>query len=71
MKAVFDPLQHALGGVYEFSFLFPVILTDRVVEFGKPDALEYGTEEMARTSIFYCNPMRSNQKAGIENVYTI
>ncbi len=36
VKAVFDSLRQALGGVYEFSFLFPVILTDRGVEFGKP-----------------------------------
>lgn len=71
VKAVFDSLQRALGGVYEFAFLFPVILTDRGVEFGRPDALEYGTGEMARTSIFYCDPMRSNQKAGIENVHTM
>ena len=71
VKAVFDSLQDALGGAYEFSFLFPAILTDRGVEFGKPDALEKGTEKLARTSIFYCDPMRSNQKAGIENVHTM
>ncbi len=71
VKTVFDSLQQALGGVYEFSFLFPVILTDRGIEFGKPDALETGTKEMAGTSIFYCDPMRSSQKAGIENVHTM
>ncbi len=71
VKTVFDSLQQYLGGVYEFSSLFPVILTGRGVEFGKPDALETGTKEMAGTSIFYCDPMRSNQKAGIENVHTM
>jgi len=41
------------------------------VEFGKPEDLEAGTDNLARTSIFYCDPMRSNQKAGIENVHTM
>ena len=49
----------------------PVILTDRGQEFGKPDDLEHGPDGTPRTSIFYCDPMRSNQKAGIENVHTM
>lgn len=71
VKAVFEHLQSVLGDAYEFSFLMPVILTDRGQEFGKPDDLEHGPDGTPRTSIFYCDPMRSNQKAGIENVHTM
>ena len=71
VKAVFDSLQLRLGGAFEFSFLFPVILTDRGVEFGNPDALEKAADGTSRTSIYYCDPMRSNQKGGIENIHTM
>lgn len=71
VRTVFDSIQNALGDYLNFGILFPVILTDRGVEFGKPDVLEYDRNGCARTSIFYCDPMRSNQKAGIENVHTM
>lgn len=71
VKAVFQHLQSALGDADEFAFLMPVILTDRGQEFRRPDQLESDPEGNPRTSIFYCDPMRSNQKAGIENVHTI
>ena len=48
-----------------------MILTDRGVEFGDPVHLETDPSGMQRTSIYYCDPMRSNQKAGIENVHTM
>ena len=35
-----------------------------------PDALETGVDGIQRTSIYYCDPMRSGQKGGIENVHT-
>ena len=71
VKAVFQHLQSALGDADEFAFLMPVILTDRGQEFRRPDQLESDPEGNPRTSIFYCDPMRSNQKAGIENVHTM
>jgi IS30 family transposase len=71
VKAIFERLQGSLGGAYEFQSLFPVILTDRGVEFGDPVHLETDPSGMQRTSIYYCDPMRSNQKAGIENVHTM
>lgn len=71
VKAVFDSLQERLGGAYDFSFLFPVILTDRGVEFGDPEGLETSPDGICRTSIYYCDPMRSNQKGGIENIHTM
>lgn len=71
VKAVFNKLQKRLGDAYDFVCLFPVILTDRGVEFGDPDSLETSPEGITRTSIYYCDPMRSNQKGGIENVHTM
>lgn len=71
VKAVFDKLQNALGDAYDFGMVFPIILTDRGVEFGDPDSLETSPEGIVRTGIYYCDPMRSNQKAGIENVHTM
>ena len=40
----------------EFSFLFPVILTDRGGEFGEPDRLEKDRDGNPRTSIFLLRP---------------
>jgi len=71
VKAVFNKTQESLGDAYDFACLFPVILTDRGVEFGDPDNLETSPEGLSRTSIYYCDPMRSNQKGGIENVHTM
>lgn len=71
VKLEFAALQRALGGVYEFAAVFEACLTDRGVEFGRPDELEAGDDEFRRTAIYYCDPMRSNQKGGIENVHTM
>lgn len=72
VRAVFDDLEKRLGGTFEFAYLFPVILTDRGVEFGDPDALETGADpEMFRTGIFYCDPMRSGQKGCLEETHTM
>lgn len=71
VRAVFDRLQSRLGSSFDFSCLFPVILTDRGGEFGNPDALEKASDGTARTSVYYCDPMRSSQKGGIENVHTM
>lgn len=68
---VFDQMQKSLGGAYGFISVFPLILTDRGGEFGAPDCLETDPDGMQRTSIYYCDPMRSNQKGGIENVHTM
>lgn len=71
VRLIFEQMQKSLGGAYEFISLFPVILTDRGGEFSDPDRLETDSENMQRTSIYYCDPMRSNQKGGIENVHTM
>ena len=65
VKMIFDMLEKKLTTL-NFSILFPVILTDRGGEFSNPDALECGDNGFIRTSIYYCDPMASWQKAGIE-----
>jgi len=67
---VFDRLENKLG-TYEFLSLFNTILTDRGSEFGDPKSLETGINDVERTSIYYCDPMRSGQKGGVENVHTM
>lgn len=46
--------------------LFPLILTDRGSEFTNPISIEFTDNGEQRTRIFYCDPQRSDQKAGIE-----
>ena len=54
-----------------YNIQFGTILTDRGVEFGKPQDLETGIKGIERTSIYFCDPMRSCQKGGVENVHTL
>jgi len=63
--AVFNRLEQMLT-TYGFVENFPVILTDRGTEFFNPILLETGMNSARRTSIYYCDPMASSQKAGIE-----
>lgn len=70
VKLVFDRLEKKLG-TYEFISVFEYLLTDRGSEFGDPDALETGIHGIQRTSIYYCDPMRSGQKGGIEQTHTM
>ncbi len=70
VRAVFDRLEKKLG-TYDFLCLFHTLLTDRGSEFGDPDALEAGINGIERTNIYYCDPMRSGQKGGVENAHTM
>lgn len=70
VRLVFDHLEKHLT-TYGFLSLFEYLLTDRGSEFGDPQALETGIEGIQRTSIYYCDPMRSGQKGGVENVHTM
>ena len=62
-KSVWEP--------YEFTSVFEYILTDRGSEFGDPDALETGVNGIQRSSIYYCDPMQSGQKGGLEQAHTM
>lgn len=58
-------------GTYGFVSIFEYLLTDRGSEFSNPDALETGVNSIQRTSIYYCDPMRSGQKGGLEQAHTM
>ena len=70
VKLVFNKLERQLG-IYDFLTLFNTILTDRGSEFGDPESLENGISGIMRSSIYYCDPMRSSQKGGIEQTHTM
>lgn len=70
VRQVFDRLEKRMG-TYEFLSVFENVLTDRGSEFGDPIALETGINGIQRTSIYYCDPMRSGQKGGIEQAHTM
>ncbi len=70
VKLVFNKLERQMG-IYGFLTLFNTILTDRGSEFGDPDALEVGIDGIQRSDIYYCDPMRSGQKGGIEQAHTM
>lgn len=70
IRLVLDRLEKRMG-TYEFISAFEYILTDCGTEFGDPEALETGINGIQRTSIYYCDPMRSGQKGGIEQAHTM
>ena len=70
VRLVFDRLEKRLG-TYDFPSTFEHILTDRGSKFGDPEALETGVDGIQRTSIYYCAPMRSGQKGGVEHAHTM
>ncbi|MFR2606643.1 MAG: transposase [Waltera sp.] len=70
VRLVFDRLEKRFG-TYDFQTLFEYILTDRGSEFGNPESLETGFTGIRRTSIYYCDPMRSGQKGGLEQAHTM
>lgn len=65
IKRVFDSLTEALG-TQVFRKMFEVILTDNGHEFQNPDELEISQTGEKRTSVYYCDPYRSNQKGALE-----
>lgn len=70
VRLVFDRLEKRLD-TYDFLRLFQYILTDRGSEFGDPEALETGIYGIQRSNIYYCDPMRSGQKGGLEQAHTM
>ena len=70
IRLVLDRLEKRFG-TFDFLTLFEYILTDRGAEFGDPDSLETGVTGIQRTNIYYCDPMRSGQKGGIEQAHTM
>ena len=53
-------------GIDKFKEIFPVILTDRGMEFLFPEAIECDRNGEIKTKLFYCDPQCSWQKPFIE-----
>ncbi len=70
VKLIFNKLEHQMS-TYGFLTLFSTVLTDRGSEFGDPESLEIGMDGIQRSDIYYCDPMRSGQKGGIEQAHTM
>ncbi len=70
VKLIFDKMERQMS-TYDFLTLFSTLVTDRGSEFGDPVSLETGINGIQRTSIYYCDPMRSGQKGGIEQAHTM
>ena len=70
VRLVLNRLEKRFG-TFDFLTLFEYILTDRGAEFGDHDSLETGVTGIQRTNIYYCDPMRSGQKGGIEQAHTM
>ena len=69
MAKTLDDLENKLGHDL-YRELFPLILTDRGVEFEKVDLFEFNQETGEfRTNIFYCDAYQSSQKPHIENTH--
>lgn len=65
VSRVFDHLTKVLG-IELFQAVFKVILTDNGHEFQNPEELEHDENGEMRTTIFYCDPNRSDQKGALE-----
>ena len=61
-----DKLEEILGREI-FQKYVSVILTDRGSEFSNADGIELHQDGIVRSRVFYCDPMRSNQKGSLEN----
>ena len=62
---VFNWLETILGNTL-FEKTFPIILTDNGSEFSNPLDLEFNSEGIGTTRIFFCNPGASYQKGALE-----
>jgi IS30 family transposase len=58
-------------GLNGFKRLFPVLLTDRGVEFRTPEDIEKNILGETRTHVFYCDPLASYQKGAIESIHRL
>lgn len=70
VRLVFDHLGKR-PGTYELLSVLEHLLTDRGSESGDTEALNTGIEGFLRTSIYYCDPMRSGQKGDVKNAHTV
>jgi len=62
---VFNMLYERFGAD-DFNRLFPVLLGDNGSEFSNPKAIEFDSNGVRRTTVFYCDPYASYQKPNVE-----
>jgi hypothetical protein len=68
VAAFFDDLESAIG-TDAFAKVFPFILTDNDPCFSDFEAIEFSAETgEKRTTVYFCDPYVSNQKASVENI---
>lgn len=65
VKEALDNIEKLIG-LDLYKRIFKYILTDNGGEFQRPDEIETSTTGEKRSSIYYCEPNRSDQKAKIE-----
>lgn len=56
---------------FSFGDVFPLILTDNGGEFSNVAVIENSPDSEKETSLFFCDPMQSSQKARIEKNHTL
>lgn len=66
---IFNMLDDMFGTIL-FQKTFPLILTDNGSEFINPTILELNSNDIYRTSIYYCDSNAAYQKGGIEKNHT-
>ena len=62
-----DTLQELCGP--RFSQAFGLILCDRGSEFSDAERIEHGRNGVKRLSLFYCDPLQSQQKGRCERCH--
>jgi IS30 family transposase len=62
---LFDNLYERLGTEL-FKALFPALLGDNGSEFSNPKAIEFDSNGLLRTRLFYCDPYAPYQKPNVE-----
>ena len=62
---ILDILESTLGAEL-FQTMFPLILTDNGSEFAEREVLERSIYGGTRTTVYYCQPFRSDQKGACE-----
>lgn len=65
VEQVFDSLYQKLGHDH-FSRIFPLCLADNGSEFSNPVRIEYASDGIQRTRIFFCDPQAPFQKGSAE-----
>lgn len=65
-----DYIEELLG-LDDFMKVFGTLLTDRGHEFKNSTAIEFNRDGIKRCNVYYCDPMQSTQKGGIESIHRL